>query len=200
MEQLGTHRGRPVWLDWGPVEAGFRSPVAGEFALLLVDPSSQVEPAAEAGLAEELVARGCRYAVCWGPQSSSWDDAIDWVGVDAELEGRLAPFVMTTWHGQEPLEETVEFLLETARFDSWEPPAFLVRVLGSEPALVDAVREPLLRSLDRSPWGGLRLRRLLRPWPWLWLWQGPLQWQGPLRWPRRWLQALLRGTARTGRR
>lgn len=124
----------------------FRCPVQGEYALLLVDERGGVSADQQAPWSEEFVRTGCRYAVCFGPSSRSWDDAIDMVGVVDEVEGRAAPFVMTTWHDDEPFEETVGFFAEQTRFDDWSTDTYVVVVMGGSDADEERVRQIVRRG------------------------------------------------------
>ncbi len=74
-------------------------------------------PEWRAKVSDWLVQSGCLYMMAWGPDSSAWDDSVDWAnlialgGADA-LGGEEIPdddFVMTTWHDHEPLSETFWF-------------------------------------------------------------------------------------------
>ncbi|EBA16821.1 hypothetical protein RSK20926_03414 [Roseobacter sp. SK209-2-6] len=58
-----------------------------------------------------LVAAGCLYALAWGLDCSIWDDAVDWAFLEHYDYGEYPEdkFVMTTWHDNETLEETVDF-------------------------------------------------------------------------------------------
>lgn len=123
----------------------YACPATGEYALLLVVADAEIPAEEQARLAERFVRSGCRYAVCFGPTSSSWDDAIDMVNVIDDIEGRASPFVMTTWHDDEPLEETVAFFADDTRFDDWAPGEFVVLILGGTDALEREVRSLLAR-------------------------------------------------------
>ena len=46
------------------------------FALLLVVKAPDIAPDEQAALSRQIVASGCRYAVCTGVGSSGWDDAL----------------------------------------------------------------------------------------------------------------------------
>jgi hypothetical protein len=124
----------------------FESPAQGEvFAalLLVVDPTVTSEE--KLLLAGQLVRQGCRYAVCAGLDSSTWDDAIDHAGVIADLED--APsfgFVMTTWHEGEALDDVVEFFFTHAMIDDAEPIHRLAILIGE-----DEIR---LRELQEAVW------------------------------------------------
>ena len=58
-----------------------------------------------------LVAAGCLHALAWGLDCSLWDDAVDWAFLDYHGYGDYPEdkFVMTSWHDDETLEETVHF-------------------------------------------------------------------------------------------
>ena len=58
-----------------------------------------------------LVEAGCLYMMAWGPDSSSWDDSVDWANLAAWNFEDVPDdqFVMTTWHDDEPLAETFWF-------------------------------------------------------------------------------------------
>ena len=60
----------------------------------------------QALVSEWLVRSGCRYAMTWGLNSSSWDTAIDMANIEAFDFNAIPPegFVMTTWH-EESLAE-----------------------------------------------------------------------------------------------
>lgn len=122
----------------------FASPARGEYALLLVvEATAEIDPDEQSRLSEQFVRTGCRYAVCVGPDSSSWDDSIDMVGVMDEIEGRSAPFVMTTWRDREPLDQAVWDFANLARFDDWSTTEYVAVLIGG-----DARREEeLLRVL-----------------------------------------------------
>ena len=167
MERIPTGTARPLWIGRisNPSEFSFRS--AGEYALLLVEMEGRLSPDEQADLSERLVRSGCRYAVCFGPRSSSWDDAIDMVGVRDEVAGREAPFVMTTWHDSEPLEETVDFFADHTEIEGWSPSEFVALVLG-DAAQLDRVRGALLRRFglaEMGPWARVRARAG-RQWGW----------------------------------
>jgi hypothetical protein len=76
-----------------------------EYALLFVVWAADVTVDEQRDLSCRIVASGCRYAVCTGHSSSSWDDSIDLAAVLAELDGQRSPrtHIMTTWHEEESL-------------------------------------------------------------------------------------------------
>ena len=134
-----------VWLMRLDRRGPFSSPCPGEeFSLLLVTGWGAITPTQQNELSTAFVRQGCRYAMCAGPQGSSWDDSIDWVCVDDELRGSPSPFTMTTWHDDETLEDTAEFFANCSFFDDWIAENFVVCVLdGSEERLAE-VRSAVL--------------------------------------------------------
>ena len=158
MELITTRETKLLWLGHVSTPSEFASPATGEYALLLVAVDDRLSPDEQADLSERLVRSGCRYAVCFGPRSSSWDDAIDMVGVMDEVAGREAPFVMTTWHDSELLEETVGFFADHTEIQGWSPSEFVALVLG-DAAQLDRVRGALLRRFglaEMGPWARVR--------------------------------------------
>ncbi len=128
-----TFGAQSVWIGHTVRPFDFESPCEGkEFALLLVVEAKDVSPEEQSGLSEQFVRQGCRYAVCFGHECSLWDDSIDMVGVMAEIEGRPAPFVMTTWHAEESLEEVAWYFAFCTTFDDWQPEAYIVLLLGGD--------------------------------------------------------------------
>jgi hypothetical protein len=69
-------------------------------------------------VAERLVAAGCAYACCWGPDCERVHDMIDQVNI--ERDPRAERVVMTTWHEKDSLAYTLWFLLNV----SWPDPAY----------------------------------------------------------------------------
>ena len=68
-------------------------------------------PEWRARVSDWLVQSGCLYMMAWGPDSSAWDDSVDWANLSAFDGGEIPDddFVMTTWHDHEPLSETFWF-------------------------------------------------------------------------------------------
>lgn len=138
---LPQTKGRSVWFGRAVDPYEFSIPASGEYALLLVLGDDDVSPDDQWRLSEMFVRSGCRYAVCFGPTSTTWDDSIDMVGVMDEVGGHPSPFVMTTWHEDESIEETVNFFAEHTHFEGWFTSEFVVVVLGGSDDLVVEVQE-----------------------------------------------------------
>lgn len=123
----------------------FEKPVAGEFVLLLHVSEASVTPDEQRSLSEAIAASGCRYALCRGVGCSSWDDSLDEASVWAEIQGQPRPFLMTTWHEHESLEDLLEFMLLNTGFDDFVPRAFVVAELGGEGRVLAQARVALER-------------------------------------------------------
>ncbi len=85
------------------------------FVVFVAADATSVQAPILMAFAESLVRAGCVYAVCWGPDSSSMEEAFDYA--DIEVHGDVVPshVVMTTSHNNEPLEAALTFLTESAR-------------------------------------------------------------------------------------
>ena len=136
---------RALWLGGSEPPYTFASPARGtEFALLLVVGDSEVGVDAQAALSEQFVRAGCRYAICFGPKSSTWDDSIDMVSVMDEVYGKPGPFIMTVWFDDAPLSQAVAFFAHCTEIDDWVPEHLVVFVLGGGPELEAQVHQALL--------------------------------------------------------
>jgi hypothetical protein len=111
-----------------------------EYALLLIAREACITPDVCGDLPDRIVRSGCRYAVCVGPGSSRWDDAIDWVVVMDEVGGHRSTLVMTTWHDDEGLDATVDFFFRWASSIEWEPEQFLILIIRGTDADEEEVR------------------------------------------------------------
>lgn len=135
-----------AWLGRVDRPYAFTSPFMGrEFALLLVIGDAGISADEQWALSQEFVRQGCRYVVCFGHDSSSWDDSVDMVSVMDEVECRPTPFVMTSWHEREPLADVVQFFADCTSFDDWVPERFAVLVVGGTKALEADVRAAIGR-------------------------------------------------------
>ncbi|MFO0639267.1 MAG: hypothetical protein U0183_08640 [Polyangiaceae bacterium] len=135
-----------VWVGRISGPDDYECPATGEHALLLVVGDVALGPIEQSLLSERFVRSGCRYVVCFGPTSSTWDDSIDMVSVMDEVEGRPSRFVMTTWHDDEPLEHAVEFFARCTSFEGWSTEEYVVVVLGGAETDLGVVREAVRRG------------------------------------------------------
>lgn len=103
-----------------------------DYAVLLVVNDDSIAPDEQFKLSHQLVASGCRYAVCFGYECSTWDDSIDYAYLegDPNFDPRDDRFVMTTWHEDESIEDVVEFFRLSTSFDDFVPRNFLLLFLG----------------------------------------------------------------------
>jgi len=88
-------------------------PLSGCFVALIACDAEACSEAELVGLAHRLLEAGCVYFCCWGPGCERVHDVIDHVrSGNASLSGDAS--VMTTWHGNEELEEVAEFAVRLA--------------------------------------------------------------------------------------
>ena len=115
----------------------FQSPFSGEFVLLLQASDPTVSDPDRVELCREFVNAGCRYALCRGYDCKKWHDTIDLSYVEDESR----PFIMTTWNEDEPLEDTVEFMILNTSFEDYEPDSFCIVEVGGEGFFLENVRK-----------------------------------------------------------
>ena len=75
------------------------------FVALLVADTTQTDVETLSRFAESLLASGCVYFCAWGPGCERAHDIMD----ECSLE--IDPVIMTTWHDDESLDETLYFFL-----------------------------------------------------------------------------------------
>lgn len=129
----------------------FATPFGGnDFVLLLVinDPSITAEE--QVKLSQAFVEQGCRYALCFGHNCSTWDDSIDLAPTLSSENFDLPEdrFVMTTWHENEPLSDVVDFFIQNTGFDNLVFQQYLVLFLGADQARKQAVVERIGALMD----------------------------------------------------
>src|SRR5687768_14637869 len=84
-------------------------PVPGPHFVCLLAWDARQATAAEVGaVADRLLAAGCVYVVCWGPDCERVHDIFDEVDLARRPDG---PWAMTTWHSTDPLSEAIWFAL-----------------------------------------------------------------------------------------
>ena len=128
----------------------FQTPVPGkEYAAWILSHDRTQTAVERDTIATDLVASGCRYAVCSGYESSKWDDAVDLAFIDTspDFNPPDEKFVMTFWHDQESLWEVAEFFVLNTSFDFFEP-AFVIVAVGEGARTREAER--LVRELLQS--------------------------------------------------
>ena len=111
-------------------------------------------------LSEHLVATGCLYFLAWGAHCSIWHDSVDGAVLE-KFDFKDVPndqFVMTTWHENEPLQETMWFAHFCASHGDIELQRFYVLHLaesaGSERllSLYDSAINTPLDEQGYAPW------------------------------------------------
>lgn len=114
-----------------------------EHTLLLCALDESVSNQERMKLAGQIVAAKCRYAVCWGHKCSEWDDAIDYAHIqsDENFDPPEETLVMTTWHENQPIKDTVNFWWLCTDFENYESTRLVVFLLGED--------EPFRRQMQK---------------------------------------------------
>jgi hypothetical protein len=112
----------------------FTSPfMEKEFVALIYAADENISDEERDALSGQIVASGCRYAVCAGHRGSSWDESIDMADIlRSGVEVRDENLVMTTWHDDESLEDIVFFFLNNTGFDDFTAERFVVLFVGED--------------------------------------------------------------------
>lgn len=135
-------------------------PVEGpHFVCLVVCDATSVTSSELAAFSESLLLQGAVYLMCWGPDCEKVHDVIDEIIVgDREPLPRFDTSIMTTWHAQESLDDTLNMFLGF----SWPDDKFFnscrsaVAVCVRQPAICSRVRAVLrepdefFRSIEES--------------------------------------------------
>lgn len=138
MKRIARKEGKDVWLDVPARPYRVAPPVAGKVfvcALFVADPS--ITDAEQMDISRQIVAAGCRYAVCAGLKCSEWDNSIDlaYLETNPNFDPPDETFVMTTWHEHDSVAEVLEFALTWTNFDDHTFEHVLVLVLGEDARL-----------------------------------------------------------------
>jgi len=108
-----------------------------------------------AQLAQDLLAAGCRYAVCAGQTCERWHLAVDCAFVDLGLDPEgpewEARYVMTTSHEGETIDDVVFFFVLCTNFDQHDFTDFLILQLGADPVLEQSLRGSVTAIIIRDP-------------------------------------------------
>lgn len=83
--------------------------------VLLID--RQVAEDVRKEICRDVIAAGCLFAMTWGRDCELWHDEIDAAAAN-RFSNKTVPdsrLVLTTWHGEETLEELLHFAKYTAR-------------------------------------------------------------------------------------
>mgnify|MGYP000139610883 CR=1 FL=1 len=130
------------------------SPFSGEeYTLLLCILDRKIDGDERSRISDEIIKSGCRYAVCWGHDCSLWDDSIDWSYLASnDFSDSSEGFVMTTWHEDDTIADTVDFWWHNTWFEDYVSNNLAIVFLGSDPAVEEEMEERAL-SLE-SKWNG----------------------------------------------
>ena len=138
MRRIGRRAGKDVWIDAPARPYRIVAPMAGRsFVCALFVADAGIAAGERMALSRQLVAAGCRYALCAGVDCSAWDTSIDLACLEAEraLDTPAEIVVMTTWHEHETPAEVLEFALNGTDFGDTVFEHLLVLVLGGDPRL-----------------------------------------------------------------
>ena len=112
------------YLRWDGNASAFPAIAIDEPFKALIIAEKQVVPSDRLSAAQALVRAGVRYVCTWGEACEAWHDAIDEaairVGLESLQDEKEWPFVITTWHHDESLEDTVWFLKKTVAHPDFE--------------------------------------------------------------------------------
>lgn len=127
----------------------FTSPFKGAgFVALIYAVDENVTNEEQEALSEQIVASGCRYAVCAGRHCESWHDSMDTAAIK-HTGGEAADenLVMTTWHDHELLGEVISFLLSNTSFDGFAADRIVVLLVGDDESLLSNIRCEITKQL-----------------------------------------------------
>jgi hypothetical protein len=111
----------PIYLHLKPGETPPRLEGDALFkAVVVID--SDVSPQWQVQISDWLVRSGCRYMMAWGQKCGDWNSSVDEASLAMFDYGEVPDddFVMTTWHANEPLQETFWFSEQCAMHPSLE--------------------------------------------------------------------------------
>lgn len=152
-DNLTTPNGQRVVIGQLSVHDDLVVPFTGEEYVGLVWAADDTfDDAARMKVVGALIDSGCRYVVCGGVDCERWHDDADvaFVSLEASSDADV-PFVMTTWHHNESVEDVVFFATYCTNFDDYDFKCLLVLVVGKESERADFAAQ-LSRAL-RAPIG-----------------------------------------------
>ena len=110
-----------------PTEIALESP---HFACVLCWDATDITSKGVAEVVQPLIAAGCVYFCCWGPDCERVHDVID------ECDPYADAVIMTTWHSDVPIEEALWYFLNCtwpdARFEDSIKAALAITVGSDE--------------------------------------------------------------------
>jgi hypothetical protein len=97
--------------------AGQITPSSQNFGLLLAMDAQSFDVGQIGELAEKLASKGLAYLCAWGQDCERVHDIFDETFVQRDLEQKEDNVVMTTWHANDSLEETLWYFMNCAFAD-----------------------------------------------------------------------------------
>jgi hypothetical protein len=146
MDLLNKKNQKEIWLMQLDKPYAFLYPFDGEaFVCILFNNDPFISNEEQNKISEDLVASNCRYAVCAGDDSSSWDNSIDmaYISTDENYDPPDDTMVMTTWHDDETISDIMFFGLNNTNFDYHDFKKYLVLFIGSKEGLRDEIEEAI---------------------------------------------------------
>ncbi|TAN44400.1 MAG: hypothetical protein EPN22_06805 [Nitrospirae bacterium] len=127
----------------------FSSPFAdAEFAILIYISDMTITAEERELLCDQIVAAGCRYAVCAGYQCEIWHDSVDFAYLKLNnWESEDETLIMTTWHEKESLEDIVFFFLNNTTFDNFTAANMLVVLFGDAKEILENIQTEINKQL-----------------------------------------------------
>ena len=109
-----------------------------EYVGLVWAADNTFDEAARMKVVATLIDSRCRYVVCGGVDCERWHDDADVAFASLEASSHAnVPFVMTTWHHNESVEDVVFFATYCTSFDDYDFKCLLVLVVGKESERAD---------------------------------------------------------------
>jgi hypothetical protein len=147
MEQIASDARRAFFVRALAPGEEFAPPFDGEPYAALVWATTRRMPATQKQrIATALIASGCRYVVCGGAESESWEEAADDAYLAQDLPEPVPDeqFVMTSSHPREPEDEVAHFFVHATGMHR-DFARYLVLLIGADDGvrarLTAAVRE-----------------------------------------------------------
>jgi hypothetical protein len=135
MQLLKRILDRELWDGQLQRPFSFSSPFGNApFVVLLMVEDRTITPDEQMEISRHLLEQGCRWAMAFGHDASSWDDSIDYAHICRYPDCRPPEdaHVMTTWHDSDTLDEIAQFFVFLTVFDSFKPVNFLLLCIGEE--------------------------------------------------------------------
>lgn len=139
MEFIKSVNNVSVWIHSHPEQTGYPElPFNGEpYLCLMVNFHLHVDDEFETEFSKRLILSKCVYVCCAGIECEHWHDSIEELSVWLQIQDPEADedtyFLMSTWHDDEELEDTLNFIFILPLIDEEIPKHYLVMLLGENP-------------------------------------------------------------------